>query len=437
MMPPLATRPSPRAVETGLMRGLMLRLWSEAWLWSAGAQALSSGMSLIVSVIAARLLGVADFGTYVLVHAGVVILSILQYQIVAGPMMIVSGHRGRSPAYFGTVARAALAVSLLIGIAVALYCAVLVEGPSAHGFALPVASFVFAVGFVAQDSAKRLAFAMGRPRAAFGYEFLRHGLFVIATAALWWTRGVDTAALLVCGGVSAMLAALPIYWPALRTRSRGALHRVVGRHHWLLGRWLALVVFVSAAHEQLVTILAGSWINAEASAGLRAAQVLLGPLLVLMMSLENIVPSQAARRFREGGRSALAAYLGRVLLTMELPVIVICALIGFYSADILRLLMGPGFASFATVSAIIVLGPPITLAREFGVIYLRTTRNTQGIFLAFLTSGLVTLAVIYPMIRFYGVEGAAWVAILGHAVSTAVILLQVRRLRPSADAASA
>lgn len=410
----------------GLRRGL-IRLWSAPWIWSAGVQALSSGMSLVVSVVAARLLGVADFGAYVLVHAGVVILSVLQYQVVAGPMMIVSGHRTRSPAYFGTVARAALAVSLLIGMAVALYATALVGRAGTDALALAASAFVFAVGFVGQDNAKRLAFAMGRPRTAFACEALRHALFVVIVAALWWTYRVDAPILLACGGASAMLAALPLYGPALTARSRGRLRRVVRRHHWVLGRWLALVVFVSAAHEQLVTIVAGAWINEDASAGLRAAQVLLGPILVLMASLENIVPRQAARRFHEGGRAALAAYLGRILLMIEIPVIAACALIGLFGADILRLLMGPGYAGFASVAAIIVLGPPITLAREFGVMYLRTTRNTQGIFHAFLTSAIVTALAIYPTIRAYGVEGAACVTILGHAVSAAVILMQVRR----------
>lgn len=425
------------ASQPGGLGRLLHRLWSAAWIWSTGAQALSSGMSLVVSVLAARLLGVADFGAYVLVQAGVVILAVLQYQLVAGPMMIVSGHRARSPAYFGTVARVALAVSLAIGAAVALYSAVLVSRPGADGLALPLAAFVFAVGFVAQDNAKRIAFAMGRPRAAFGYELLRHGLFVAAVAALWWGYRVDTPILLACGGVAALVAALPVFGPALMTRWRGGLLQAVGRQHWVLGRWLALVVFVSAAHEQLVTIVAGAWINEDASAGLRAAQVLLGPLLVLMTSLENIVPRQAAGRFREGGRAALAGYLVRVLLMIEIPVIAVCALIGAFSGEILRLLMGPGFASFALVAAIIVLGPPITLAREFGVIYLRTTRDTQGIFFAFLTSAVVTAAAIYPMIRAYGVEGAACVTVLGHAVSTAVILYQVRRPRPSSETGAA
>lgn len=426
----MAIRFQLRHAVPGQLRALMLRIWSDDWIWSAGVQAVGSGMSLIISVVAARLLGVTGFGVYVLVHAGVVLLSALQYQLVAGPMAVAAGHRTRSPAYFGAVARAALWVAVLIGAAVALYSAALVEGSEHSGVALPIAAGIFAVGFVAQDSAKRLAFATNRPRVAFGCECARHGLFALALAAVWLARGVDVPVLLASSGLTAIAAALPIYAGALRVRSRAGLRRAVRDHHLLLGRWLVLVVFVSAAHEQLATILAGSWLGEDAAAGLRAAQILLGPLLVLMTSIENIVPRRAAQRLREGGEATLAAYLMRILLVLEVPVVAACVGIGSYSADILMLLLGEDFAGFAAVTAIIAMGPPLTLAREFGVIYLRATRRTGGVLTAFAASAVATLLAAYPLIAAYGVRGAACVILLGHAVSTAVILaLAVRAMQ--------
>jgi len=426
-MTPVAA-PGHRLARPSRLRGLALRVWSGAWIWSAGVQVLQSGMSLVVSVVAARLLGVAEFGTYVLVHAGVVLLALLQYQLVAGPMAVSSGHRARSAAYFGTVARAALWTAALVGLAVAAYVAAVVEGPH-RGAALPLAAAVFGAGFVAHDGAKRLAFATNRPRVAFACEVSRHALFAAALAAAWSVRGIDTPTLLVCGGLAA-LTAVPVYAGALRARVRAGLGWAVSSHHWLLGRWLVLVVFVSAAHEQLVTILAGSWLGQDAAAALRAAQILLGPLLVLMTSIENIAPRRAAGRLREGGDAALAVYLLRVLAVLELPVVAACLGIAAYGADILRLLLGKDFAGFAAVTAIIAVGPPLALARDFGVIYLRATRRTSGIFAAFATSAAVTLLAAYPLISARGVQGAACVIVLGHAVSTAVVLaLAVRAAR--------
>jgi O-antigen/teichoic acid export membrane protein len=404
---------------------LALRAFHNAWIWSAASQALASGMSLVISVVAARLLGVNDFGDYVLIQAGVLVVSTLQYQLVCGPMMIVTGQRRCSPVYFGTVARAILAAALFAGATAAAY-SLLIDRPAA-GEMLALASFVFAAGTVAQDSAKRVLFARGRPRHAFLCEFARQALFVVLAVGAWLSVGVTTEILLACLGLSMLLPALPVLVPMLARGPRGRIHRAAADRHWRLGRWLMLVVLVSMAHEQLVTIFAGTWIGDQAAAGLRAANVLLGPLLVLMSSLENVVPRRAAERLRRGGEPALVAYLGQVLLLSEVPIIAACLVIGIFSGDLLTLLLGPGFRVFAPVATIMALGPPINIAREIGVTYLRTVNRTYGIFLAFTASAVVTLAAIYPLISAYGVAGAACAAVLGHSVSTVFVLISAWR----------
>src|SRR5689334_8471871 len=50
-------------------------------LWAAMTQALGSGVSLVISILAARLLGVDQFGQYVLVLTAVFLLSSLQYHL--------------------------------------------------------------------------------------------------------------------------------------------------------------------------------------------------------------------------------------------------------------------------------------------------------------------------------------------------------------------
>ena len=422
--PTAAVRSGDRTGGRGL--SVARRLWANPWIWSAGTQAVGSGASLVVSVIAARLLGVAGFGGYVLVQACVVLLSGLQYQWVSGPMAVAAGHRTRAPAYFGAVARMALLAAGLIAVAVALASAALAGGAD-RTLALPLAAAVFAAGAVAHDGAKRLAFAMGRPRTAFAGECARHLLFALALGLAWLARGVDAPALLACGGASALAAAAPVYAGALRSRPRARLRRTVRGHHWRAGRWLVLMALVAAVHEQLATLLAGSWLGADAAAGLRAATILVGPLAVLMASVENIVPRRAAERLRAGGEAAMIRYLLRTLAALELPFVLASAALAVFGADALGALLGRDYTGFSAVAAIIAIGPPLNLAREFGATYLRATRRTRGIFAAFAASAVVTLAASTPLIAAYGVRGAAGTIILGHAVSTAVILALAAR----------
>lgn len=427
-----AMKDAPRSGGRAALVDMARRIWANAWIWSAGTQALTSGLSLVTSVVAARLLGVAGFGDYVLIQAGVMVLSGLQYQLIASPMAIIAGERPRSPAYFGAIARAVLLMAVAIGIAAAAYSLIL-DRPAGHG-PLAAANLLFAAGTVAQDGAKRILFAAGRPRAAFLCELARQVLFFLFLAGAWCGFGASTEMLLVCAGLGMALAAGPVLLPLLRPALRGGLPRAVFVRHWRLGRWLMLMVLVSMAHEQLVTIFAGAWIGEQAAAGLRAAHVLLGPLLVFMSSLENVVPRRAAGHLRSGGEGALSGYLTRVLVLGLLPVTAVCLGVVFYGRELLGLLFGPGFAGFAPVAAIIAISPPLQLIRELGMTYLRATGRTYGIFTAFVASAAVTLAAIYPLMTSYGALGAAVSVVLGHGVSTLFVLAAAWRARAAVRA---
>lgn len=409
------------------LRVTLRRVLAHAWIWSAGSQALTSGMSLLVSIGAARILGIDAFGQYVLILTGVIVVSTLQYHLVPGPMMVLSGQRNRSAPYYGAVARAMILVAVLAALVVAAYVLALLGRDPSPRLDLALGGSLAVAGSILQDGAKRILFARGGPRLAFLCEAARHALFVLALAAAWPLVGVSATVLLVCAGLAYLLAALPVLLPLLRLPPRGDLHRVVAGRHWRLGRWLTLVVLVSMAHEQFATIAAGIWIGHDAAAGLRAANLLLGPLLVLLSSLENVVPRSAAERLRVGGRPALAAYLRRVLLLTEVPILAVCAAVVLFGETLLRLLLGSGFGVFAPVAAIMAIAPPIVAAREMGVIYLRTIGSTHSVFTAFAVSAAVTLLALYPLIRTWGVVGAALAIVLGHAVTAALVLVRVRR----------
>lgn len=422
-----AVRNVQRSGAVGTLGGIAARLGANAWIWSAGSQALTSGFSLVTSIIAARMLGVERFGDYVLIQAVVMVLSGLQYQMIASPMAIIAGERPRSRVYFGIVASAVLSMALVIGSVAAAYGLIL-DRPGGYAF-LALANFLFASGTVVQDGAKRILFASGRPLAAFLCELVRQVLFFLLLAVTWWRFGASTETLLVCAGLSMMLAGGPLLVPLLRFVRSGGMVRAVFFRHWQLGRWLMLMVLVSMAHEQLATIFAGVWIGEEAAAGLRAAHVLLGPLLVFMASLENVVPRRAAGQFRSDGEGALSRYLVRVALLSLLPVLAVCLGVILYGRQALGLLFGPGFAGFAPVAAIIAMCPPLQLIRELGMTYLRATGRTYGIFLAFVASAIATLAVIYPLMKAYGATGAAIAIVVGHSVSTLFVLGAVWKAR--------
>ncbi|HEX8167202.1 MAG TPA: lipopolysaccharide biosynthesis protein [Beijerinckiaceae bacterium] len=417
----------PAGAGAGLVRRARRALDHEG-AWSAGAQALASGMSFLVSIGAARALGIEEFGRFVLILTGVFIVGALQYQVVSSPMMTAAGLRRRSDGYYGAVTRWLVLASLLSGLAVALYVLALYGWQSGRArLDLAAAGFAVGVGIVLHDGLKRILFATRRPRLAFLFEALRYGTFAAAAIAAWATVGIGTAGLLLCLGLAPIAVALPLLVPMLRNRPRRRLKAAVFARHWDIGRWMALMVLVSTAHEHAVTVAAGTMLGEWAAAGLRSAQILFGPILVLMMSLENVVPRRAAERYSAGGRPALARYLKRVLLLGLVPIAGYCLGAAAFEDELLSLLLGPAFTAFDQLVTIVAVVPALVLARELGMVYLRTLGETRGVFVAFLGSAVVTMAALIPLIHGFGVIGAALAFVLGHAVSTAFVLVRAWR----------
>jgi O-antigen/teichoic acid export membrane protein len=221
--------------------------------------------------------------------------------------------------------------------------------------------------------------------------------------------------------------ALPLLVPWLRNGPRRRLKAAVFARHWRIGRWMALMVLVSTAHEHAVTVAAGTMLGDWAAAGLRSAQILFGPILVLMMSLENFVPRRAAERFSAGGLPALSGYLRRVLLIGLVPIAGFCATVAIFEDELLSLLLGPAFTAFDQLVTVVAVVPPLVLVRELGMVYLRTVGQTRGVFLAFTASAVVTVTLLVPLIHAFGLIGAALAFVLGHALSTALVLARAWR----------
>jgi O-antigen/teichoic acid export membrane protein len=391
--------------------------------YSVASQALASGMSFLVSIFAARALGIEEFGAFVLIFTGMAMVGALQYQLVASPMMSASG-RPRHRAYYTVIVRLLIAVSFLSGVAVAAYVLTLYGWGFARGrYDLAFAGLVLACGVVLHDGAKRILFVTAQPRVALSIEVLRQVIFVAAALVVSAVAGVDTATLLLCLGLAPFAATLPFLLRSpFRSRVRKGLSAAMLARHWRAGRWMVLMVVVSTSHEQVVTIAAGTMLGEWAAAGLRSAQILFGPALVLMMSLENFVPRRTGEALHSGGRPGAATYLRRVFLVGVLPLTAFCATVAIFEDALLAVLLGPAFTAFDNLVTIFAVVPLLVFARELGIIYLRAIGQTRGVFIAFALSAMVVAVALIPLLNQFGVIGAAFAFVLGHALSTVFVI---------------
>ncbi|AWN54347.1 polysaccharide biosynthesis protein [Methylobacterium sp. 17Sr1-1] len=387
-----------------------------------------SGFGFVAGIAAARLIDMEGFGRFALVLIVAGFAQGLHNALVTAPLMTLAGSV-RDPARYAAAVGAGalvLAAALALGVAgaLALYFA-------ARGEAVPV-DLVTAAGALTlaqnlQLTARRLLFAYGGGLKALAMDLARAASFPLAVAGLW-AAGVplDAARLVELLALTAVLTTLPTLLGRAADPGRRRLATATLRH-WQMARWLLPVVLVTFGQEQLVWILAGGVLGDEALGGLRAAQYLVGLVLLTLAATENVVPTGAGRAYDTGGEAALRAYLLGVTRRLGIPVLCLLALVAVPAELWLGLVFGEAYAPYAPALRWLALGVVFIFLRDMAAQIFRARRRTDVIFRAFAISLVVSLALIQPLLTRYGATGAAAAVSLAHGASLLALLAALGR----------
>ncbi|SFV10384.1 Membrane protein involved in the export of O-antigen and teichoic acid [Methylobacterium sp. 174MFSha1.1] len=412
---------------SALLAALSVRLRGPALL-SLLDQGAVSGFGFLAGIAAARLIDMEGFGRFALVLIVAGFAQGLHNALVTAPLMTLAGSV-RDPARYAAAVGAGalvLAAGLALGVAgaLALYFA-------ARGEAVPV-DLVTAAGVLTlaqnlQLTARRLLFAYGGGLKALAMDLARAAAFPLSVAGLW-AAGVplDAARLVELLALTAFLTTLPTLVARAADPGRRRL-ATAARRHWQMARWLLPVVLVTFGQEQLVWILAGGVLGDEALGGLRAAQYLVGLVLLTLAATENVVPTGAGRAYDTGGEAALRAYLLGVTRRLGIPVLGLLALVAVPAELWLRLVFGEAYAPYAPALRWLALGVVFIFLRDMAAQIFRARRRTDVIFRAFAISLAVSLALIQPLLTRYGATGAAAAVVLAHGASLLALLAALGR----------
>ena len=341
-------------------------------------QAAVSGFGFLVGIGSARILGIEAFGHFALVLLLTAFAQGVHNALVTAPMMTLAGSRGRVTAAYGA---SLVAGTLLLALPCAAIVAMglLASGTASPGVLAGAAALVLAQNL--QVTLRRLLFANGAGPRAFAMDAARAVACAAAVALAAVAKvPVGPAGLLWLLAASAVLTGLLAAPPgSLRPGGRVRL-RGLALRHWPIARWLLPVVFVTFAQEQAIWIAAGIALGPEALGGLRAAQVLVGIVLLLQAATENTVPVAAARAYARGGTAALDQYLASVGRRFGAPILVLLAVLAIPAASWLGLVFGAGFAAYAPCLQVLALGAGMIFVRDLAAHHFRARHETGIVF---------------------------------------------------------
>jgi O-antigen/teichoic acid export membrane protein len=267
--------------------------------WGLADQALSSLTNFVLGIVVARTVGLTEFGAFGLAFTAYLIVTGVGRAVTGQPMLI--RYSGVDAAAWRRGAAAATGSATVIGLGssiLALAIALASDGPLRAAF---LALTLVLPGLVVQDSWRFAFFAANRGRDAFLndllWAFVQLTAFLVAIAL---GGGTVFWAVLAWGGAATLAALFGIAQARLLPRP-AATRRWSMEHRDLLPAYIGeTAAYILAG--QLVLYAIGLVAGLAVVGALRAAQILLGPLNVVVQGFYLVAVPEAVRVLRTSAR---------------------------------------------------------------------------------------------------------------------------------------
>jgi len=285
-----------------------------------------------------------------------------------------------------------------------------------------------------QELGRRMLYTEGRLAAAFANDVLSYGGQAFALVLLWQLDLLTGARALLTLAAAFALGAVLVAWQ-LRSTLSGKLERSALSANWHFGKWLGVAEVGQWFSTQFYIYLAAAVIGAVASAALKAAQTLLGPISVFLTFVTSYLPIVLARELESSG--SIRGKVRRSLAAI-LPVVVpYCVVIGLLAEPALELVYGSEYGQYAEVVQLFALYYVVLAFSTVAIAALSARGMTRDVFVGQAAGAALSLAIGWLLLRELGTAGGVVGMLLSWALAMALFLRALRAAPPGRSASVA
>lgn len=395
--------------------------------WSIADQAISSLTNFAIAIIAARLLDTEDFGGFAAALA-VYFFAASLTRATCGELLIIRHSAGEAHSQ----ARAALGGALLLGLMASAVAAAgwfLFDG--AFGSALAALTFTLP-GLLLQDTFRYLFVAEGRPPAAFANDAVWAGAQIVLVGGVVIADEVTTFTIVLTWGLAATVATVVGFVQARCLPDLRAASSWFRKNRELWPRYLG-EFFATMGAWQVMLLAVGAIAGLTAVGGLRAAQVLYGPLHFVFYGARLAVIPEGVRDHARGAtvyfRQALQTGAVLVLLAAGWTLVIV-----FLPDSIGEALLGDSWADASEVRLSFGLYMVTQAAIIGATVGLRIVVAAASSLGAAMLSAVVIIAIPAATATSGDLVAIGWAVAAGGAIGAVAWWWQLTRLRSTSFA---
>jgi len=385
-------------------------------------QVVSSGSNFLVSVAVGRFGGATELGGFaVALFVWLAIIGINR-AVLTEPLIIVEPDLD-TPVNLRRALAAQLAVALALGAVVAAVGAVLLMTgvPGIGGPLLALAAVLPML--LTQDLWRALSFGVHHPKRALANDLVFTAVQVILMAGLIAVGLTSSPWFVIAWGIGAaagVVVGMVQFHARPATRPRTELLREL----WPMSRWLIRDFATLFGAREAYLLIVAAFVTGAEFGGLRAAESLVGPAYVILLSGGNVALPGATRTFRDHGCAGLARYSRRVTIVVGGAQFAYSALLVIFGPWLMVTIYGAEFEPYTYLVWFAAVRCAIAVIPFGASIAIKVAGLAREMFQARLWVTIISLPTAVVVSAVYGLEGAA-VASLGLAALLVIAMYRV------------
>ncbi len=372
-----------------------------------GDQVMVSASNFLLGILLVRWMGLSDYGVFALLWMGVLFALGINQAWVTKPLLSIAPkmEKNQVASYLVNLHLVQCLTSIVF-----LLLGALLYG-MAHWFfdaaIWPLIPLTSALAFcqLQHDFYRKTSLVKQQFLRVFCLDGIFYGGQILGIIALYYFGNLQLVSVLaVLVGVnliSVIVGAFGISWQGV---NRTALLNIFVRHFhfskWLLGtsvlQWLSGNYFI---------IVGASILGTKSVGAIRLVQNVMGLCHILFLTMENLIPIEAAKQYHLAGENALTLYLRKMTYHLGAGFACLLFLIAYFAPEILQLIYGPTAVEHAyIVAAYVGLYFLVFLGHPFRF-FMRTIEQTAPIFVAYVLSAIFSLITAKGFVTYYGMHG--------------------------------
>jgi O-antigen/teichoic acid export membrane protein len=423
-----------RANKSGEGRGLRKLIpWASRSVFAVADQGFISGSNFVLSILLARWMTADQYGAYALAFSIFVLLSLLYLCMVLEPMAVFGGstYRNSLRGYLKSLLWIHLLLTLVICFVLGISSGVVSLIGSGGGLPGALMGVTLASPCVLLFWLARRSFYLECSPASAALGALLYvaavlgGLYIVRTKG--WLSPF-TAFLPICVG-ALFTSALLFYWlrPALQSSQAIVTTKEVWHRHWKYGRWALASAVASWIPAYIYYPLLTSFSGMAQSGEYKALMNLVLPMQQMQAALSMLFLPYASRVYAEQGRQGASSVAARLTLFSLASALVYWIVMIPAKESVFHLLYSGKYMEVAYLVPAIAVGSVLWSAVCGSSIVLRAMESPSSVFVAFVASSVVSLAIGIPATRAYGIVGAVWGTNLADAGALLMVFWLLRR----------